>query len=41
MIKFLGDVNLADWDFDFGFGIGSRIGNGFNPFSRIERNGSD
>ena len=41
MIRFTGNVNLTDWDFNFGFGIGSRIANGFNPFSRIERNKSD
>ena len=37
MIKFVGDINLTDWDFNFGFGIGSRIGHGFNPFLKIER----
>ena len=41
MLKFVGDVNLTDWDFNFGFGIGSRISQGFNPFSQIERNESD
>lgn len=41
MIRFTGDVNLTDWDFNFGFGIGSRIAHGFNPFSKIERNKSD
>ena len=41
MIRFTGDINLTDWDFNFGFGIGSRIAKGFNPFSKIERNESD
>ena len=41
MLKFVGDVNLTDWDFNFGFGIGSRIDQGFNPFSKIERKDSD
>lgn len=41
MIKFVGDINLTDWDFNFGFGIGSRIARGFNPFSRLQRNAAD
>ena len=41
MLKFAGDINLTDWDFNFGFGIGSRIAKGFNPFSGIERKDSD
>lgn len=41
MIKFVGDINLTDWDFNFGFGIGSRIAQGFNPFSRLQRNEAD
>lgn len=41
MIKFVGDINLTDWDFNFGFGIGTRISNGFNPFSKIRRNDAD
>ena len=41
MFFFTGDINLTDWDFNFGFGIGSRIDNGFNPFSRIDRKDSD
>ena len=41
MLKFVGDVNLTDWDFNFGFGIGSRIAHGFNPFSNIERSSLD
>ena len=41
MIYFTGDVNLTDWDFNFGFGIGSRISRGFNPFSNLERKETD
>ena len=41
MLRFVGDVNLTDWDFNFGFGIGSRIGHGFNPFLKIERTKPD
>ncbi len=41
MIVFTGDINLTDWDFNFGFGIGTRIGNGFNPFSKLTRNNND
>lgn len=41
MLKFAGDINLTDWDFNFGFGIGSRIAKGFDPFSGIERKSSD
>lgn len=37
MIHFVGDVNLTDWDFNVGFGIGSRIAEGFNPFEHINR----
>ena len=41
MLRFVGDVNLTDWDFNFGFGIGSRIIDGFNPYSNIQRKKSD
>lgn len=41
MLQFVGDINLTDWDFSFGFGIGSRIGQGFNPFSGVERKAKD
>ncbi|MBO5628208.1 MAG: CapA family protein, partial [Aeriscardovia sp.] len=41
MLFFCGDVNLTDWDFNFGFGIGSRIGQGFNPFEKIIRTEDD
>lgn len=41
MLRFVGDINLTDWDFNFGFGIGSRISQGYNPFSLIKRKESD
>ena len=41
MLHFVGDINLTDWDFNFGFGIGSRIDKGFNPFSGFERDAKD
>lgn len=41
MLVFTGDVNLTDWDFNFGFGIGSRIAKGFDPFSKLERSKDD
>lgn len=41
MLVFVGDINLTDWYFNVGFGIGTRISNGFNPFHRLERNPED
>lgn len=41
MLIFTGDINLTDWIFDVGFGIGTRIGNGFNPLQYLERNERD
>lgn len=41
MLVFTGDVNLTDWDFNFGFGIGSRISEGFNPFANFEKSKED
>lgn len=38
MIKFVGDICLSDNDFDKGFGVGSRISSGLNPFSLITKN---
>ena len=37
MIHFVGDINLTDWDFNVGFGIGSNIAKGFDPFKYITR----
>ncbi len=41
MVVFTGDINLTDWIFNVGFGIGSRISTGFDPFMYFERNESD
>ena len=38
MLFFTGDINLTDWYFNAGFGIGTGIANGFNPFQHIKRN---
>lgn len=40
-IVFTGDINLTDTIRDFGFGIGSKIKNGYNPFQNIQKTGSD
>ena len=41
MLIFTGDINLTDWYFNAGFGIGSRIADGFNPFTNLERRKED
>lgn len=41
MIFFTGDLNLTDGYFDTGFGVGSRLKQGFNPFQHIERKPED
>lgn len=41
MIRIVGDVCLSDAYFDVGFGIGSDIMSGFNPFKNINRDSSD
>lgn len=41
MMNFTGDINLTDWYFNVGFGIGTRIGNGFDPFRKLNRNAND
>ena len=41
MLVFTGDINLTDWYFNSGFGIGTRIAEGFNPFYNIVRNSKD
>lgn len=38
MIKFVGDICLSDNDFDVGFGVGSKVAKGFNPFANIKKN---
>lgn len=37
MIVFTGDINLTDWIFDVGFGIGTNIKKGLDPFKYLER----
>lgn len=41
MIYFTGDINLTDWIFNVGFGIGTRIGEGFNPFKFLDKRNND
>lgn len=41
MLKFVGDINLTDNSFDVGFGVGSLIKKGLDPFSKIKKNCSD
>lgn len=41
MLIFTGDINLTDNAFDVGYGVGSAIGEGLNPFAKIEKHESD
>lgn len=41
MLVFTGDINLTDWYFNAGFGIGTKIGKGFNPYRKLDRNTKD
>ena len=41
MLVFTGDINLTDWYFNVGFGIGTKISRGFDPFHGINRNPED
>lgn len=41
MIRITGDINLTDGYFDVGFGVGSKLAQGFNPFHSIDRSGDD
>ena len=41
MLKIVGDINFSDGYFDLGFGIGSKIKNGANPFCHLERRVED
>ena len=41
MIVFTGDINLTDWYFNLGFGIGSKITQGINPFEFVNRKEQD
>ncbi len=41
MIFLTGDINLTDNSFDVGFGVGSQIKKGLNPFKHISKDGND
>ncbi|MCR4826974.1 MAG: CapA family protein [Bacteroidales bacterium] len=41
MLKIVGDINLTDGYFDVGFGVGSKLKQGFNPFRHLDRNPED
>lgn len=41
MIKIVGDINLTDWFFDVGSGIGSGLMKGEDPFDGLKRNNAD
>lgn len=41
MIVFTGDINLTDWIFNVGFGTGTNISKGLNPFRYLEREKGD
>lgn len=41
MLKIVGDISLTDGYFDVGFGVGSKLADGFDPFSHLDRKGTD
>ena len=41
MLKILGDINFSDGFFDMGFGVGSAIKKGFDPFVKLYRKKTD
>ena len=41
MLKILGDINFSDGFFDMGFGVGSAIKKGFDPFAKLYRKRTD
>lgn len=41
MIYFAGDINLTDWYFNLGFGIGTNIAKGLNPYKYLNRKEKD
>lgn len=41
MLKIVGDINLTDGYFDVGFGVGSKLKQGFDPFQHIQRYAED
>lgn len=41
MLVFTGDINLTDWMFNVGFGVGANIGKGLDPLKYLERKEGD
>lgn len=41
MLRIVGDINLTDGYFDTGFGVGSKLSKGFDPFARLNRKDGD
>ena len=41
MIYFTGDINLTDWYFNHGFGIGTNIAKGLDPYKHLNRKEGD
>ena len=41
MLRIVGDCNFTDGFFDTGFGVGSSIASGKNPFAKLDRNDED
>ena len=41
MLRIVGDCNFTDGFFDTGFGVGSSIASGKNPFAKLDRNNED
>ena len=41
MLKLVGDINFTDGFFDTGFGVGSKIREGIDPFEKLKREKSD
>lgn len=41
MLKIVGDISLTDGYFDVGFGVGSMLADGFDPFAHLVREKSD
>lgn len=41
MLYFTGDINLTDWIFNVGFGIGTNISKGLDPFKYLEWKDND
>lgn len=41
MLIFTGDINLTDWIFNVGFGIGTNISKGLDPFKYFDRKDGD